>query len=107
MNAKNHGSQRISFKNVFIQIDKISDERARAGMEANVGTTESDGTFIIPGPGKRAVLRKIISFSPNKSRPSKRASPRTRSPRSQQEEDLYEVNSDNDSLDELLELEDR
>ena len=63
MNVKNHGSQRISFKNVFIQIDKISDKRARAAMEANVGTAESDGAFIIPGPGKRAVLRKTISFS--------------------------------------------
>ena len=88
------------------KIDKLSDEQAKAGIEANLEGGEADGTFIVPGRGKRPVLRKTICFSTR--RPSAR--PRSFSPTETSETldaDLYILDSENDSLDELGELETR
>ena len=76
-------------------------------MEANLDGGEPDGTFILQQPGKRAVLRKSISFSTWRVSARPRSFPSTGGVDDDLEGDLYEVDSDNDSLDELVELENR
>ena len=76
-------------------------------MEANLEGGEADGTFFIPGPGKRAILRKNVSFSTRRSprmRPTAGACHSVSSD-DQLDGDLYTVDSETDSLDELGGLE--
>ena len=97
---------------IHFKIDKLTDEKARAGLEANIEGGQADGTFIIPAPGRRAVLRKTVSTTIRRTPP--RFTPPSRGTRQSQSEpsddghldgDLYTVNSDADSLDEIAELE--
>ena len=97
---------------IHFKIDKLTDEKARAGLEANIEGGQADGTFIIPAPGRRAVLRKTVSTTIRRTPP--RFTPPSRGTRQSQSEgsddghldgDLYTVNSDDDSLDEIAELE--
>lgn len=76
-------------------------------MEANLDGGEPDGTFIVPGPGKRPILRKTVSYSTRRTS----ARPRSFSPTVPElehlDDELYTLDSENDSLDELAELEAR
>jgi hypothetical protein len=68
---------------------------------------EADGTFIAPGPGKRPILGKTVSYATRRTS----ARPRSFSPTVPEleplDDELYTLDSGNDSLDELGELEAR